>query len=186
MDRHVANARRGRRLARDQPACRWVSYPRLPQNRTPLAGEILPARPGLGVHHRRQGRLRGGRAAGRRLPAAVPRRQHRRHPLADHPSGLDHPPPARRRAARAAGAGPDVVRLSIGIETADDIIADLEQALAAAAGHGGAAGAATVPCRRYRADYRAAARSGTASPGSDRRPRPWPVPSGRGPARSTP
>ena len=33
----------------------------------------------------------------------------------------------------AAGAGPDVVRLSIGLETAEDIIADLEQALNAAA-----------------------------------------------------
>ena len=32
----------------------------------------------------------------------------------------------------AAGAGPDVVRLSIGIEDAADIIADLDQALAAA------------------------------------------------------
>jgi O-acetylhomoserine (thiol)-lyase len=30
-----------------------------------------------------------------------------------------------------AGAGDDVVRLSIGIETVDDIIADLDQALAA-------------------------------------------------------
>ncbi len=30
----------------------------------------------------------------------------------------------------AAGAGPDVIRLSIGIEDAADIIADLEQALA--------------------------------------------------------
>ena len=30
----------------------------------------------------------------------------------------------------AAGAGPDVVRLSIGIENVDDIIADLDQALA--------------------------------------------------------
>jgi len=30
-----------------------------------------------------------------------------------------------------AGVGPDVVRLSIGIETIDDIIADLDQALAA-------------------------------------------------------
>ena len=28
-----------------------------------------------------------------------------------------------------AGAGPDVVRLSIGLETADDILADLDQAL---------------------------------------------------------
>ncbi|MGN6469410.1 MAG: PLP-dependent transferase, partial [Rhizobiaceae bacterium] len=32
----------------------------------------------------------------------------------------------------AAGAGPDVIRLSIGIEDAEDIIADLEQALKAA------------------------------------------------------
>jgi O-acetylhomoserine (thiol)-lyase len=32
----------------------------------------------------------------------------------------------------AAGAGPDVVRLSIGIEDVEDIIADLEQALKAA------------------------------------------------------
>jgi len=31
----------------------------------------------------------------------------------------------------AAGAGPDVIRLSIGLETADDLIADLDQALAA-------------------------------------------------------
>ncbi|HEX4889225.1 MAG TPA: PLP-dependent transferase, partial [Alphaproteobacteria bacterium] len=32
--------------------------------------------------------------------------------------------------ARAAGAGPDVVRLSVGLEDAQDIIADLDQALA--------------------------------------------------------
>ncbi len=34
----------------------------------------------------------------------------------------------------AAGAGPDVVRLSVGIESVDDIIADLDQALARTAG----------------------------------------------------
>ena len=33
----------------------------------------------------------------------------------------------------AAGAGPDVIRLSIGLETVEDIIADLDQALKAAA-----------------------------------------------------
>ena len=32
----------------------------------------------------------------------------------------------------AAGAGPDVVRISVGIETVSDIIADLEQALSRA------------------------------------------------------
>ena len=33
----------------------------------------------------------------------------------------------------AAGAGPDVVRLSVGLETADDLVADLDRALAASA-----------------------------------------------------
>jgi O-acetylhomoserine (thiol)-lyase len=37
---------------------------------------------------------------------------------------------------KAAGAGPEVVRLSIGLETTDDIIADLDQALNTAAGKG--------------------------------------------------
>jgi len=31
----------------------------------------------------------------------------------------------------AAGAGPDVIRLSVGLETADDLIRDLDMALAA-------------------------------------------------------
>jgi O-acetylhomoserine (thiol)-lyase len=35
---------------------------------------------------------------------------------------------------RKAGAGPEVIRLSIGLETAADIIADLDQALRAATG----------------------------------------------------
>jgi O-acetylhomoserine (thiol)-lyase len=35
--------------------------------------------------------------------------------------------------ALAAGAGPDVVRLSVGLETVEDIIADLDQALKTAA-----------------------------------------------------
>jgi O-acetylhomoserine (thiol)-lyase len=33
----------------------------------------------------------------------------------------------------AAGAGPDVVRLSIGLESAEDIVRDLDEALAAVA-----------------------------------------------------
>ena len=49
-----------------------------------------------------------------------------------HPASTTHrqlPPESQE----AAGAGPDVVRLSVGIEDADDIIADLEQGLAKAA-----------------------------------------------------
>ena len=33
------------------------------------------------------------------------------------------------RTSDAAGAGPDVIRLSVGLETADDLLADLDQAL---------------------------------------------------------
>lgn len=36
-------------------------------------------------------------------------------------------------AKKSAGAGPEVIRLSVGIEDADDLIADLAQALAVAA-----------------------------------------------------
>ena len=36
----------------------------------------------------------------------------------------------------AAGAGPDVIRLSIGLETLNDIIADLDQALSKATSEG--------------------------------------------------
>ena len=35
---------------------------------------------------------------------------------------------------RAAGVTPDLIRISVGIEHVDDIVADLDQALAAAAG----------------------------------------------------
>jgi O-acetylhomoserine (thiol)-lyase len=34
----------------------------------------------------------------------------------------------------AAGAGPDVIRLSIGLETAEDLMRDLDEALTASAG----------------------------------------------------
>ena len=52
--------------------------------------------------------------------------------------------PAEVRAAR--GLPDDLVRISVGIEDVDDLIADLEQAFnkAAAAGHGPAAAAAVA------------------------------------------
>jgi O-acetylhomoserine (thiol)-lyase len=48
-----------------------------------------------------------------------------------HPASTTHRQLTDEQKAKA-GAGPDVVRLAIGIEDKDDIIADLEQALAAA------------------------------------------------------
>ena len=85
-----------------------------------------------GVHLRAQGRLRGRRQARLQREAVLASRQYRRHPLADHSSGLDHAQAIVRRAEGAGRRRPDVVRLSIGLEDVDDIIADLEQGLKAA------------------------------------------------------
>ena len=51
--------------------------------------------------------------------------------LVIHPASTTHRQLSEEQRA-AAGAGNDVIRLSIGIESADDIIADIEQALAKA------------------------------------------------------
>ena len=50
--------RPGRRLARLQPPRQLGLLPPPAAEPHPAPGEVLPARPGLGVHHRRQGRLR--------------------------------------------------------------------------------------------------------------------------------
>jgi len=50
-----------------------------------------------------------------------------------HPASTTHRQLTEEQLA-AAGAGPDVVRLSIGIESVEDIIADLDQAMTRAAG----------------------------------------------------
>ena len=81
--------------------------------------------------------LKGGREAGRalhrRAQDVLSRRQYRRCALARHPSGQHHAFAAERRTSSCAtGVTPGYVRLSVGIEHIDDILADLDQALAQA------------------------------------------------------
>ena len=88
----------GRDLARRAEAGRLgqLSGPAdrpLPQPRKEIRAEGLRR----GVHVRAEGRLRGRREARVEREAVLAPRQHRRHALADHPSGLDHAPPALRR-----------------------------------------------------------------------------------------
>ena len=89
----LAEAQQGRLGELSGPAERPLSQAR---------EEILPEGRRRGVHLRAQGRLRGGREARLEREAVLASGQHRRHPLADHPPGLDHAPPALRR---AEGAG---------------------------------------------------------------------------------
>ena len=93
--------------------------------------EICPKGAGAVFTFGLKGGFDAGVQAGVEGAAVLAPRQYRRHAHADHPPRLDDAPPAHRRAARSAGAGDDVVRLSIGLEDKADIIADLEQGLAA-------------------------------------------------------
>jgi O-acetylhomoserine (thiol)-lyase len=133
MERHVANAQAvaGYLEAHEQVA--WVSYAGLESSPyRALAQKYLPKGAGsvftFGV--------KGGYEAGVKLVEACELFSHLAN-LGDTRSLILHPASTTHRQLSdeqraAAGAGPDVVRLSIGIETLDDIIADLDQALAAA------------------------------------------------------
>ena len=123
----------GRPLARD-PAARstWVSYPGLESHPShELAKRYLDGRLRRHRHLRRQGRRRGRSPAHRQRQDLQPARQRRRREVADHPPGLHDPlAAASRRSRSSTGVTPDLIRLSVGLEHVDDLIADLDQALA--------------------------------------------------------
>ena len=81
--------------------------------------------------------VKGGYEAGVKVVESVDLLSHLAN-IGDSRSLIIHPASTTHRqlppdALAEAGAGPDVVRLSIGLENADDIIADLDQALRKAA-----------------------------------------------------
>ncbi len=131
MERHCQNAMAVAQWLQKHPKVAWVSYAGLPsdpyyakaQKYTPLgAGSVFT----FG--------LKDGFDAGVKLVGGVKLFSHLAN-LGDTRSLIIHPASTTHRqleeaAQRAAGAGPDVVRLSVGLEHIDDIIGDLEQALA--------------------------------------------------------
>jgi O-acetylhomoserine (thiol)-lyase len=133
MERHVKNAQAVAEFLEQHPAVSWVSYAGLKSSPyRELAKKYLPKGAGalftFGV--------KGGYEAGVALVEGVELLSHLAN-LGDTRSLIIHPASTTHRQLTpeqqiAAGAGPDVVRLSIGIETVDDIIADLDQALAKA------------------------------------------------------
>ncbi|HXC13492.1 MAG TPA: O-acetylhomoserine aminocarboxypropyltransferase [Stellaceae bacterium] len=131
MDRHVENARKVAEFLAVHPRVAWVSYAGLRDSPYyELALKYLPKGAGavftFGV--------KGGYEAGTRLVENVHLFSHLAN-IGDTRSLILHPASTTHRQLSdeqrlAAGAGPDVVRLSIGLETADDLIRDLDQALA--------------------------------------------------------
>ena len=134
MARHVENARRIVAFLDGHDAVSWVSYPELPSHPDhERAKTLLPQGSGaifcFGV--------KGGREAGRAFIEAVELLSHLAN-VGDAKSLVIHPASTTHQqmdaaALEAAGVGEDMVRLSIGLEDSEDLIADLERGLQAAA-----------------------------------------------------
>ncbi len=130
MERHCANALAVAEFLEKHPAVAWVNYAGLPGNAyNALQKKICPKGAGAVFTFG----LKGGYDAGVKLVAGLKMFSHLAN-IGDTKSLVIHPASTTHRQLTdeqriAAGAGPDVVRLSIGIEDKDDIIADLAQAL---------------------------------------------------------
>jgi len=135
MQRHVENAERVAAWLETHPAVEYVTYAGLPSS--PYHDRVKRLYPkGAGALFTFA--LKGGYDACVRLVDAVELFSHVAN-LGDTRSLIIHSASTTHRQLTpdqqvAAGAGPNVVRLSIGIETVDDIIRDLDQALEKATG----------------------------------------------------
>jgi O-acetylhomoserine (thiol)-lyase len=131
MQRHCDNALAAAQWLVERDEVAWVSYPGLRNDRYyKLASRYVPKGAGAVFTFG----LKGGYEAGVKLVSNVKLFSHLAN-IGDTRSLIIHPASTTHRQLNdaqkvQAGAGPDVVRLSIGLEDKEDIIADLEQGLA--------------------------------------------------------
>jgi O-acetylhomoserine (thiol)-lyase len=133
VQRHSDNALAVARFLKEHGKVDWVTYPGLPEHPSyALAQKYLPKGQsglvGFGI--------KGGRAAGARFIEQLKLFSHLVNigdakSLAVHPASTTHRQLSSEQ-QRATGVTDEYVRLSVGIESIDDILADLDQALAAA------------------------------------------------------
>ncbi|MCX7923568.1 MAG: homocysteine synthase [Clostridia bacterium] len=130
VERHVSNTKKIVEFLKNHPLVTWVNYPSLKDNKYyELAQKYLPKGAGsiftFGI--------KGGVEAGKKfidsleifsLLANVADAKS----LVIHPASTTHQQ-LNEEEQKAAGVTPDMIRLSIGIEDADDLIYDLDQAL---------------------------------------------------------
>ncbi|APH74540.1 O-acetylhomoserine aminocarboxypropyltransferase [Aquibium oceanicum] len=131
MQRHCQNALKVAEWLSSHPQVSWVSYPGLPSDANhAMMKKYSPKGAGAVFTFG----LKGGFDAGVKVVEGVELFSHLAN-IGDVRSLIIHPASTTHRQLSdeqkvAAGAGPDVIRLSVGIEEVEDIIADLEQALA--------------------------------------------------------
>ena len=132
MKQHCANAQAVAEYLQQHPKITWVRFSGLPGDEYyELAQKYLP-NGGCGVV---SFGVEGGRAAAEAFMSNLKMANIATH-VADARTCCLHPASATHRQMnddelQAAGVSPDLVRFSCGIEAAEDIIADIEQALAA-------------------------------------------------------
>jgi O-acetylhomoserine (thiol)-lyase len=139
MDRHVQNAMHIAQFLQTHPRVAWVNYPGLRDSPYhALAQRYLPRGAGgilsFGV---KPGATGDAKQAGERFIDACTFLSHLANvgdarTLVIHPGSTTHRQLSEAE-QRAAGVAPDMIRLSVGLESMDDIVWDLEQALAASA-----------------------------------------------------
>ena len=130
MDRHVENAVKVATYLEGHDLVSWINYPGLPSNQyNALANKYLPKGAGaifcFGV--------KGGRPAGKVFIESLEMISHLANvgdakSLVIHPASTTHQQMSDEEQV-AAGLSPDLIRISIGLEDANDIIWDLNQAL---------------------------------------------------------
>jgi O-acetylhomoserine (thiol)-lyase len=134
MEAHMANARTVAEWLQADPRVsfvRWAGLPDHPHHER--AARYLPLGPGAVFSFG----VRGGRAAGQRFIESVQLCSHLANvgdarTLVIHPGSTTHQQLTDTQ-LRDAGVPPDLVRISVGLEDPEDILWDLDQALAAAA-----------------------------------------------------
>jgi O-acetylhomoserine (thiol)-lyase len=137
MERHVENARAVASFLESHELVSNVAYPGLPGSPyRPLVEKYLPRGAGAVFSFD----CAGGREGGQNLIRSVTLWSHLAN-VGDAKSLLIHPASTTHRQLgdaelEAAGVGPGTIRLSVGTESVDDLIWDLEQALAATGSSG--------------------------------------------------
>ncbi|MFQ5936165.1 MAG: O-acetylhomoserine aminocarboxypropyltransferase/cysteine synthase family protein [Acidiferrobacterales bacterium] len=131
MDRHCANAMGVAQFLQEHPAVDWVKFAGLPDHpQHELAQKYLPKGAGSVLTFG----VKGGMEAGVKFIEGVQFLSHLAN-VGDAKTLVIHPASTTHRQLNdeeqiAAGVTPDMVRISVGLETLDDILWDIDQALA--------------------------------------------------------
>ncbi len=134
MDRHCANALKVAEFLSAHPQVAWVNYPGLPGNKYyELTRKYMPK----GASGLLSFGIKGGVAAGEKFIDAATFMSHLANigdakTLVIHPASTTHRQMTEEDQVKA-GVLPEMIRVSVGIETLDDILWDIDQSLHAAA-----------------------------------------------------